>query len=94
MTALELKTTIETLKEWESLLSEASEMVESLKDNLKAEMIARDLEELAVTDTNFIIRYTKVTTNKFNSALFKKMHNETYLQFVKPTLSRRFSISE
>lgn len=93
MTTTEIKTTIETLKEWESLLNEASEMVESLKDSLKAEMIARDLEELAIDDTNYILRYTNVISNRFDSTSFKKKYKEMYLQFTKQITSRRFTIS-
>lgn len=48
MSTIELSTIIEKLKEWEAIQAEAAAEVESLKDQVKAEMNARGVEELEV----------------------------------------------
>lgn len=91
MTKAELNTKIEELRELEELLNEVKAEVESIKDELKTELVEHNLEEL---DTErFIIRLTPVTSNRFNSTLFKKEHNELYKAYLKQTTSKRFSIS-
>ena len=82
---------IESLKEWEALLAEAQEQVESIKDELKAHMNANGLEELEAG--THIVRYTTVKTNRFDSTAFKKEHLDLYKEFTKLTTSRRFAIS-
>lgn len=41
MSTNELEMKVATLKEWEELLKEAKEQVESLKDEIKAEMLRK-----------------------------------------------------
>jgi len=65
--------------------------IESLKDELKAVLVAENKEEL-VTGA-YILRYTTVTTNRFDSTSFKKSYAELYKAFTRQTTSRRFSIS-
>jgi predicted phage-related endonuclease len=91
MTRAELDNKVMELQEWESLLEEAKEMTESIKDQLKAELLDRDTEEL---DTGkFIIRYTNITSNRFDSTAFKKIYGDLYKAFTKQVASRRFTVS-
>jgi predicted phage-related endonuclease len=92
MSTNEIVTKIEELNEWEQLLEEAKEQVESIKDMLKEVMMRNNTEELDVAG-KYIIRWTSVTSNKFDSATFKKELPEVYKAYLKQTLSRRFSIS-
>ena len=46
MSTVELSTIIEKLKEWEAIQAEAAAEVEALKDQIKAEMNSRGVEEL------------------------------------------------
>ncbi len=92
MSVNEIITKIEELNEWEQLLEEAKEKVESIKDELKEVMIQNNTEELDVAG-KYIIRWTSVTSNKFDSATFKKELPEVYKAYLKQILSRRFSIS-
>lgn len=87
----ELEAKIKALQEWEALKAEAEEQVEALKDELKAEMIRRDAEEL--TAGRFILRWTTTISNRFDSTAFKKLNPEVYKAFCKATTSRRFSVS-
>ena len=87
----ELENKIRELKELEAMAHELDTEIESLKDELKAVLVAENKEEL-VTGA-YILRYTTVTTNRFDSTTFKKTYSDLYKQFTKQTTSRRFSIS-
>ncbi len=82
---------IESLKEWENLLDEAQAQVEALKDELKFELTDRGVEELEAGQ--YIIRYTNVLSNRFDSSSFKKVYGELYKAFTKQVASKRFSIA-
>lgn len=64
---------------------------EALRDEIKAEMLARDTEELEAG--RFICRWTSVLSNRFDTTSFKKEHADMYKQYTKQTASRRFSIA-
>jgi len=91
MSKNELITKIEALNEWEAIIAEAQAEAEAIKDSIKAEMMDRETEELEAG--TYIIRWTSVLTNRFDSTAFKKEHNELYKQFTKQITSRRFSIA-
>ena len=91
MSTNELEMKIAALKEWEELLEEAKAQVESLKDEIKAEMLTRDTEEM--TAGKYIVRWTSVLIQRFDSTTFKKEHAEMYKQYTKQTSSRRFSVA-
>lgn len=91
MSMNELITKIEALNEWEALMEEAKAEAEALRDSIKAEMLKRDTEELAAGQ--YIVRWTSVLSNRFDSTGFKKAYGELYKAFTKQTASRRFSIS-
>ena len=91
MSTNEMEKKIAALKEWEELLEEAKAQVESLKDEIKAEMLSRNTEEM--TAGRYICRWTSVLSNRFDSTTFKKEHAEMYKQYTKQTSSRRFSIA-
>lgn len=91
MSMNELITKIEALNEWEQLMEEARAEAEALRDSIKAEMLKRDTEELAAGQ--YIVRWTSVLSNRFDSTGFKKAHGELYKAFTKQTASRRFTIS-
>jgi len=91
MTKTELVKMVEELNEWEALMDQASKEAENIKDRIKSEMLERETEEL-IAD-KYIIRWTSIVSNKFNSAEFKKTYSDLYKAFVKPVCSRRFSIA-
>lgn len=90
MSTIEISTIIEKLKEWEAIQAEAAAEVEALKDQIKAEMNNRGVEELEVGQ--YIARFTTVLSNRFDSTCFKREHAEMYKQYTKQTTTRRFSI--
>lgn len=91
MSKKELITKIEALNEWEAILEEAKAEVELLKNDIKEEMLERDTEELVVG--GYIVRWTSVLSNRFDTTNFKKMYGELYKAFQKQVASKRFTIS-
>lgn len=91
MTINEIENKIAKLQEWEMLAEEAKAEAEALKDEIKAEMLMRETEEME-TD-KYIVRWISVLSNRFDSTAFKKEHAEMYKQYTKQTASRRFSIA-
>jgi len=91
MSINELEIRIEKMQEWENLAAEAAAEAEAIRDSIKAEMLDRNTEELQAG--RFIIRWTSVLSNRFDSSAFKKAHGELFKAFCKTTSSRRFSIS-
>lgn len=92
MSKVEIIALITELNELESLIADAKEQAESLKDSIKVEMLHREVEEMEVD--NYIVRWTPVVSNRFDSASFKKKMPELYKAYTKQVSSRRFSISK
>lgn len=91
MSTIDLLGKIRSLKELEALISEAQAELDSIKDELKAEMTNRNTEELDVDV--FKIRYKTVKSSRFDTTAFKSTHKELYEQYVKQTESRRFTVA-
>ena len=91
MSINEIESKIRALNEWEALAEEARKEIESLKDEIKAEMLKKDTEELEAGQ--YIVRWTSVLTNRFDTTAFKREHSDLYKAFTKQTSSRRFSIA-
>ena len=91
MSANELEKRIEKMQEWEALAEEAKAEAEALRDEIKAEMLSRDTEELAAG--RYIVRWTSVLSNRFDTTAFKKQYNDLYKSFTKQVASKRFSIA-
>ena len=87
----ELTAKIKELKELEKLIKEAEAEVEALKDEIKEVMSKQNLEEMKVG--TYIVRWTSVLSNRFDSSGFKSVMPELYKQWTKQVSSRRFSIA-
>ena len=91
MSKNELIAKIEALNAWEALMEDAKAEADAIRDSIKAEMMEREVEEL--TAGAYIIRWTSVLSNRFDTTGFKKAYGELYKTFTKQSASRRFSIS-
>lgn len=91
MSNFELESRIRKMQEWEAMAEEAKAEAEAIRDEIKAEMVKRDTEEL--TAGSFIVRWTSVLSQRFDSTAFKKVMPEIYKAYTKQVSSRRFSIS-
>ena len=79
------------MKDRESLIEEAKAEAESLRDEIKTEMLSRNTEELEAGQ--YIVRWTSVLTQRFDTTAFKKVMPEIYKEYTKQVSSRRFSIA-
>ena len=91
MTKNEMIKKIEELQELETFIEEIKAEAETIKDSIKAEMLDRDIEELAAGQ--YIVRWTSILSNRFDTTSFKKQFGDLYKSFTKQTSSLRFSIS-
>ena len=91
MSTIEITAKIEALKDLETLIEEAKAEAESLRDEIKAEMLNRDTEELEAGQ--YIVRWTSVLTQRFDTTAFKKVMPDVYKAYTKQVSSRRFSIA-
>lgn len=88
----EMISKVRELQELENLIEEAKKEADKLKDEIKEEMTKRNTEEMTVG--NYIVRWTTVISNKFDSTAFKKVMPEVYKAYTKASTSRRFSIGK
>ena len=91
MSVNEIESRIAKMQEWEALAAEAAAEAEALRDSIKAEMLERDTEELEAG--KYIVRWTSVLSNRFDTTAFKKQHSELYKSFTKQVASKRFSVA-
>ena len=91
MSTIEITGKIEALKDLESLIEEAKAEAEALRDEIKTEMLNRDTEELEAGQ--YIVRWTSVLTQRFDTTAFKKVMPDVYKEYTKQVSSRRFSIA-
>jgi len=91
MSKNELITKIEALNAYEELIEKAKAEADAIRDSIKEEMLARDTEELVAGA--YIIRWTPVLTQRFDTTAFKKVLPEIYKAYTKQVTSRRFSIA-
>lgn len=89
MNTKELVKKIEELKELEALIREAEAEVEALKDEIKNEMQNRE----EMNAGRYIVRWTNVSSSRFDSKTFKTACPDIYNMYVKQTVSKRFSIT-
>ena len=103
MSTIEITGKIEALKDLESLIEEAKALydkkintkakaeAEALRDEIKTEMLNRNTEEMEAGQ--YIVRWTSVLTQRFDTTAFKKVMPEVYKEYTKQVSSRRFSIA-
>ena len=91
MSKIELLAKIELLNKYEAMLEELKAEADTIRNSIKAEMEAREVEELIAGQ--YIIRWSTVLSNRFDSTSFKKVMPKIYKAYTKPVSSRRFTIS-
>ena len=91
MSKIELLTKIELLNKYEAMMEEIKAEADTIRNSIKAEMDARAVEELVAGQ--YIVRYTAVLSNRFDSTAFKKVLPDLYKAYTKQVSSRRFTIS-
>ena len=91
MSKNEIATMIEQMNNYDELASKIKSKADAIREAIKAEMLARDTEELIAGQ--YIVRWTSVVSNRFDSTTFKRLYADLYKDFTKPVSSRRFTVS-
>ncbi len=91
MSTNELTSKVRELKELKAMADELAAEITSIEDIIKAEMTARNTEEMQIDI--FKIRWSKCKSNRFDSTSFKKAMPELYNQFTKQSEYRRFTVA-
>ena len=91
MSTNEITAKVRKMKKLQAKADDLNAEIKAIQDEIKAEFEAQNVEELKVGE--YKIRYAAVTSNRFDTASFKKMYAALYQQFTKPTTSRRFSVA-
>ena len=91
MTKTEIINLVETMNNYDELASKVKAKADALREALKEEMLRLDTEELEAGA--YILRYTNIISNRFDSTTFKKLYADLYHDFTKPISSRRFTVS-
>ena len=91
MSKIELLAKIELLNKYEAMVEEMKAQADTIRNEIKAEMDARELEEMIAGQ--YIVRYTAVLSNRFDTTAFKKVMPEIYKAYPTQVSSRRFTIS-
>ena len=91
MVDMELSKKVRELKELKLLADELQTQITGIEDEVKAEMIARNVETLVIDV--FKVSWKRYTSNRFDTTAFKTAHTDIYNLFTKPVESRRFSIA-
>lgn len=91
MSTNEITTKIRRMKRLQAKAEDLNAEITAIQDELKALMMEQGTEEMKAGE--FKIRYTVITSNRFDTANFKKLYSDLYNQFIKQTTSRRFSVA-
>jgi len=91
MSIYELDAKVAELKELRNLEAEVKAEITSIEDEIKSEMLAKNVEVLQGQSCK--ITWKTITTTRFDSAAFKLSHADLFQQYSKVTTSRRFVIA-
>ena len=91
MSTVELTSKVQELKELKAMADSLQAEIATIEDAIKAEMTARDTEELQAGI--FKVRWTTVISNRFDTTAFKLTHKDLYTQYTKQSTTRRFSVA-
>ena len=91
MSVNEIATKIRELKELKAMAEEIANEITAIEDTIKAEMIARNADEICVDV--YKVRWAKVSSTRFDSSTFKTAMPDLYGKFTKTTESRRFTVA-
>ena len=91
MSKNEMISMIETMNNYDELASKVKAKADAIREAIKEEMVRQNTEELVAG--TYIVRFTNVISNRFDSTTFKRLYADLYKDFTKPVSSRRFSVS-
>lgn len=89
MTERQINNRMKKIEELEAQKKALEEQISFLKAEVQESM--EDAETLETTQ--YIIRWTKVSSERFDSKAFKSKHAELFQEYVKSVESRRFTFA-
>lgn len=90
MGTVELNSKIKELRSLRRMADELAGEIEAIQDAIKAEMTARNVDELAGDDWK--ATWKEITSNRLDTASLKKAMPDVAAAFTKQTTSRRFTL--
>lgn len=91
MTITEITSKVRELKELEAMLKQINDELETLKDELKAELTERETEELQADI--FTLRYKTHIQNRIDSKTLKKDLPDVFSRYSTAVNVKRFTVS-
>lgn len=91
MTNAEITKLAKDLKAKKMQAADLADEIAEIEAAIKSEMEARDVEELKAG--LFVIKWTRVTSKRFDTSAFKAALPDLYGKFCKAVESRRFSLA-
>ena len=91
MSTNEITTKIRRMKRLQAKVDDLNTEISAIQDDLKAYLTAQGTEELKAGE--YRIRYAAITSNRFDSKAFRAAYDALYQQFVKPTITHRFTVA-
>lgn len=91
MGTIELSSKVKELRELRRMADELAAEIDSLSDTIKAEMTAREVDEL--TGDDFKITWKIVTSSRLDTSALKKALPDVAERFTKTTSNRRFTVA-
>ena len=91
MTNFELDSKVRELRELKRLVSDANELIDSLQDDIKAEMTAQGVDTLSGADWK--ATWKAVTQTKLDTTALKKALPELAEKFSKKSTYKRFVLA-
>lgn len=82
---------IKKLRALEDQKKELEAQISGLQEEIKKDMERKGLEEMQIGI--FIVRFTSVLSNRFDTKSFKEKYDALYKEYTKQVASRRFTIS-
>ena len=91
MGTIELDSKIRELRELRRLAEELQAEIDGITDTIKAEMTARNVDEL--TGADWKVTWKAVTSNRLDSTALKRELPDIAARFMKSSVSRRFTLA-
>ena len=91
MSTNEMTSKIQDLRELRRMADDLAKEIEALQDDLKAELTARETDELSGPDWK--VTWKPVTSSRFDTTAFKKAMPDLAKAFTKTTTTRRFLVA-
>lgn len=87
----DIESKLKEIKELQQMRDEIDQNITELEEQIKADMQQQNIDEIK---TNlFTVRWKAITSNRFDSKSFKAENEKLYMLYLKPSVTRRFSIA-